>query len=75
MKLWRRGSEQDFWDEFSDSSGARLTYTAIVNRITCMKKEEDHKLAEEARARYGNNFEAVFSYRKGVGLVHHEKRE
>ncbi|PPQ95990.1 hypothetical protein CVT26_016206 [Gymnopilus dilepis] len=59
-----KGSEGEFWSEFSDSSGHRLSYTAIVDRLSALRAKEDQKLAAEARAAFGEQFAEVFLYKK-----------
>lgn len=50
MKQWRQSSEPEFWRKFSDTSGQKLLYTAIVDHLTQARKEEDRKMADRARA-------------------------
>ncbi|KDR69977.1 hypothetical protein GALMADRAFT_271748 [Galerina marginata CBS 339.88] len=64
VKRWRQSSENEFWDEFSDDSGQRLSYTAIVQRLAEQRKVRDKKLADCAREEYGERFELEFTFRK-----------
>jgi hypothetical protein len=64
VKRWRQSSEQEFWREFSDASGQKLSYTTIVDRLTQIRKERDRKMADRAKAHYGENFKNVFVYKK-----------
>ncbi|KAF8801124.1 hypothetical protein BYT27DRAFT_7115818 [Phlegmacium glaucopus] len=65
VKRWRKSSEEEFWKEFSDEGGHRLTYTAIITRLAKLRADEDARLAEKAKAEYGEAFASHFSYRKG----------
>jgi hypothetical protein len=69
VERWREGSEADFWQEFSDSTGTRVNYTAIVNRLKELRVEENGQLAEQAKKEYGDRFASMFVYRKH-GQVH-----
>jgi len=70
VKRWRQNSEEDFWREFSDASGQRLSFTVIVDHLTQARKEEDKKMADQARAHYGEEFKNIFCYKKsGVHFV------
>jgi hypothetical protein len=64
VKRWRQGSEDDFWREFSTSSGQRLMYTVIVDRLAQARKENDSELAGRAKREYGVEFSKVFCYKK-----------
>ena len=68
MKRWRQSSEQDFWREFSDASGQKLSYTTIVDRLTQIRKEQDKKMADRARVYYGEKFKNIFVYKKSGAL-------
>lgn len=74
VKRWRQSSEDDFWDEFSDGSGERLSYTTIVDRIAIHQKEDDKRIADQAKEHYGDRFESVFRYKKS-GVVHVKKKD
>jgi hypothetical protein len=67
VKRWRQSSEQDFWREFSDA-GQKLSYTSIVDRLTQIRKEQDRKIADRARAHYGEEFKNIFCYKKSGAL-------
>ena len=57
--------EEDFWCEFADSDGKRMSYTAITKKLVDLRIIEDEKLAAKAKAEYGCKFADVFSYKKG----------
>ncbi|KAH9479417.1 hypothetical protein JR316_0008007 [Psilocybe cubensis] len=61
---WRQTTEDQFWQEFSDSTGERLSYRAIVDKLTMVKKEMDAKIAGLARQEFGDRFNSVFTYKK-----------
>ncbi|KDR69546.1 hypothetical protein GALMADRAFT_271949 [Galerina marginata CBS 339.88] len=65
VERWRQTSEEDFWSEFSDESGARFTYTAILDRLADLRKTRDNEQADRARQEYADKFEETFSYKKG----------
>jgi hypothetical protein len=70
IQRWRQGSEADFWRDFSDTSGQRLTYTAIIDRLAQERKESDNEMANRAKQEYGDRFSEVFWYKKnGVRCV------
>lgn len=48
------GSEEAFWQKFTDSSGGRLGYQAILDRLQSERKQRD-KLDSAAALRYFNN--------------------
>ncbi|KAF8812084.1 hypothetical protein BYT27DRAFT_7133573 [Phlegmacium glaucopus] len=69
VQRWREGSEADFWKDFSDSTGTRMNYTAIINRLKALRVEENNRIAEQAKKEYGDCFASMFVYRKN-GKVH-----
>ncbi|KAF8812058.1 hypothetical protein BYT27DRAFT_7088197 [Phlegmacium glaucopus] len=69
VQRWREGSEANFWKEFSDSTGTRMNYTAIINRLKALRVEENSRLTEQAKKEYGDSFASTFVYRKN-GQVH-----
>ncbi|KAF8815090.1 hypothetical protein BYT27DRAFT_7249457 [Phlegmacium glaucopus] len=64
VKRWCQGSEDAFWREFSDTSGQRLTYTAIIDRLAQAQKKSDNEMAKHAKQEYGDEFSKVFCYKK-----------
>jgi hypothetical protein len=68
VKRWRQSSEREFWREFSDTSGQKFSYTTIVDRLTQIRKEQDKKMADRARAHYGEEFNSIFCYKKSSVL-------
>ncbi|KAF8810339.1 hypothetical protein BYT27DRAFT_7092465 [Phlegmacium glaucopus] len=69
VQRWREGSEADFWKEFSDSTGTRMNYTAIITRLKTLRVEENDQLTEQAKEEYGDHFASTFVYKKN-GKVH-----
>ncbi len=65
VKRWRQSSEEDFWHEFANSNGKRMTYTAITKKLADLRIIEDEKLAAKVKVEYGCKFADVFSYKKG----------
>lgn len=61
---WNRGTADEFWADFTDSSGKRMEYTAIKNALIEERKRDDETTAAKARTEYGSLFEEKFSYRK-----------
>jgi hypothetical protein len=51
-----------------------MSFTAILNQLKEERVAADHQLAEEARERYGNDFELMFKYRRG-GTHHVRDKE
>ena len=66
---WRQGSEADFWKDFTDNEGNRMTYTAIVKKLTANRLRSDAEVAKQAKEEFGNRFNEVFIYRKN-GVKH-----
>jgi hypothetical protein len=60
-----KGTPEQFWQVFSDAEGNHLSYTTILQMLQEERKKEDGKIAEQAKAEYGSQFDLVFSYRKG----------
>jgi len=67
---WRQGSEADFWKDFTDNDGNRMTYTAIVKKLTANRLRSDAEMAKQAKEEFGSRFDEIFVYRKnGVNHV------
>jgi len=64
VRRWRQSTENEFWKEFSDASGQRLSYTAIVRSLAEKRKVRDKKLADRAKEEYGKSFEDTFKFTK-----------
>ena len=70
IQHWHQGSEADYWKDFSDTSGQRLTYTAIIDHLAQELKESNNKMANPTKQGYGDRFSEVFWYNKnGVHCV------
>jgi len=69
VQRWREGSEANFWKEFSDSTGTRMNYTTIINRLKVLRVGGNDQLAEQAKEEYGDRFTSMFVYKKN-GQVH-----
>jgi len=65
---WRLGSEADFWREFSDDSGNRMTYTGVVKKLKADRVKLDENTASFAKEEYGSQFNEIFVYRKNGAL-------
>ncbi|EDR14422.1 uncharacterized protein LACBIDRAFT_304954 [Laccaria bicolor S238N-H82] len=65
---YRQETDTSFWDEFSHN-GQRLCFTKIIQRLSELRKDEDHATAEHARAEYATDFPTFFSYKKN-GVSH-----
>ena len=66
IECYREGTKEEFWEEFRDSKGRYLSFTAIVSRLKEERVEENERVAKRARLEYGDAFASLFSYRKGA---------
>ncbi|KAF9054403.1 hypothetical protein BJ165DRAFT_1522942 [Panaeolus papilionaceus] len=66
---WRRLSQDDFWRDFTLSDGRRMAFSAMTGHLTEIRAREDAELAHQAQIEYGDRFDSVFSYRKGVRRI------
>ena len=64
VQCWRTLSEEGFWAKFT-VDGHVMSYTAISNQLKEERMAADHQLAEEARVKYGKDFDLMFEYRRG----------
>ena len=65
---WRLGTEADFWKEFSDDSGNRMSYTGVVKTLKANRVKLDEEIAACAKKEYGSQFREIFVYRKNGAL-------
>jgi hypothetical protein len=63
VHCFRQGSPEEFWSEFTTSSGKQLSYTAIIGWLQSQHEAADLALVKNAREEYGEWFHDVFSYR------------
>jgi hypothetical protein len=69
VERFRRGTPEAFWQEFVDDKGRYLSFTAIAAHLTAECLEESRTLAKRARTEYGDEFDSMFSYRKGSAYI------
>lgn len=69
LERWCKGTPEEFWAEFSDSSGKNLPMTKILKGLRAARVAEDIALAERARQEYGASFGQHFFSRQGSNLV------
>jgi len=68
VTCWRLGSEADFWKEFSDDNGNRMTYTGVVKTLKANRVKLDENIAAIAKKEYGSQFGDIFMYKKNGAL-------
>ncbi|KAF9521449.1 hypothetical protein CPB83DRAFT_865495 [Crepidotus variabilis] len=61
---WRQGGEDAFWTTFSSTTGERLPYSKILDRITEHRNTKDVATAVKAKHEYSTDFDTVFWYKK-----------
>ncbi|KAJ3911752.1 hypothetical protein F5877DRAFT_85575 [Lentinula edodes] len=66
---YRSSSSEQFWQEFSSSTGDRFHWKAITNRLRDLRSEHDQQLVDQAKAEYGDNFSKVFVNNRGNVLT------
>ncbi|KAJ3846397.1 hypothetical protein EV368DRAFT_69959 [Lentinula lateritia] len=66
---YRSSSSEQFWQEFSSSTGDRFYWKAITNRLRDLRSEHDQQLVNQAKAEYGDNFSKVFVNNRGNVLT------
>ncbi|KAJ4482751.1 hypothetical protein C8J55DRAFT_488323 [Lentinula edodes] len=59
-----RGPEQ-FWQDFSFSTGEHFHWKAITNQLRDLRSERDQQLVDKAKAEYGDRFSQVFVNNRG----------
>jgi hypothetical protein len=62
VERWRKGTPEEFWQEFSHDNGRRMTFTAISRHLRQQRISEDNATAERAKAEYGPSFFEHFNY-------------
>jgi hypothetical protein len=65
---WRLSTEANFWKEFSDDNGNRMTYTGVVKTLKANRVKQDEEIAACAKKEYGTQFSEIFVYRKNGAL-------
>ncbi|KII83179.1 hypothetical protein PLICRDRAFT_119756 [Plicaturopsis crispa FD-325 SS-3] len=65
VERYRRGSREAFWAEFTEENGTYMSYTKIASILRQQRMQADQEIVERAKAEYGDEFDVVFSYRKG----------
>src|ERR1700722_14622627 len=65
VECWRRGTPEEFWQEFSHVNGTPMTFTGISTCLRQQRLVQDKAIAERARNEYGAAFSHFFTYRRG----------
>ena len=65
MERYQKGPTTEFWNEFSDDDGKRMSFTEISIALRNQRDTHAVQLAKEARQRYSKErFAVLFSYKK-----------
>jgi hypothetical protein len=62
VERWRKGTPEEFWQEFSHDNGSKMTFTAISQHLRQQRILEDKATAEQVKAEYGLRFSEHFNY-------------
>ena len=63
------GTKANFWKEFSDDNGNRMSYTGVIKTLKANRVKLDEDIAAFAKEEYGSQFKEIFVYRKN-GTLH-----
>ncbi|KAH9007915.1 hypothetical protein EDB85DRAFT_1884154, partial [Lactarius pseudohatsudake] len=61
---WNELMEHGFWRKFT-ADGQPMSYTAICEALKEERMAADRRVAEQAKDKYGDGFDAAFEYRRG----------
>jgi hypothetical protein len=65
VERYREQTPEDFWREFSQPNGSRMTFTTITQLLRKQRVARHQEIAEQARREYGPCFAENFTYRRG----------
>ncbi|KAF8257363.1 hypothetical protein EI94DRAFT_1818093 [Lactarius quietus] len=62
---WQELTEEGFWQKYSSPDGRHMAYTTICETMQQERIAANHINTERAKEEYGDQFSAVFEYRRG----------